>query len=164
MAKFTSQNFHVFVIFAVTMCLHNHPIHFIFKSLKEYPSMARTKSPSGKGKKEKDGVNVPVIPNGNPVTTEALAADANHEAVATPKAAAAAAGVTTQAVIIPEARKFEVHKSESRNKVVPINVEEEIRRRAYELFQQRGQGTGSAAEDWLAAEREVMQRYRQQPA
>jgi hypothetical protein len=48
--------------------------------------------------------------------------------------------------------------------VVPINVEDEIRRRAYEIFQQRGHAAGDQAEDWLAAEREVMQRYRQQRA
>jgi hypothetical protein len=46
--------------------------------------------------------------------------------------------------------------------VVPINVEDEIRRRAYELYQQRGAKPGSEAEDWLAAEREVKQRYHQQ--
>jgi hypothetical protein len=46
--------------------------------------------------------------------------------------------------------------------VVPINLEDEIRRRAYELYKQRGTGTGSEAEDWLAAEREVRQRYHQQ--
>jgi hypothetical protein len=46
--------------------------------------------------------------------------------------------------------------------VVPINLEDEIRRRAYELYQQRGAAPGSEAEDWLAAEREVRQRYKQQ--
>jgi len=48
--------------------------------------------------------------------------------------------------------------------VVPINLEDEIRRRAYELYQQRGASGGSEAEDWLNAEREVRQRYRQQSA
>ena len=43
-------------------------------------------------------------------------------------------------------------------------IQEEIRRRAYELYQQREAGSGSEAEDWLAAEREVMQRYHQQSA
>lgn len=61
----------------------------------------------------------------------------------------------------PEARKFEVVKPELRKNLVPINLEEEIRRRAYELYEQRGSGAGSEAEDWLAAEREVKQRYRQ---
>jgi|ERR1700683_1706217 len=62
----------------------------------------------------------------------------------------------------PEPRKkLEVVKTEPR-RVVPINVEEEIRRRAYELYQQRGAKPGGEREDWLAAEREVRQRYQQQ--
>jgi hypothetical protein len=47
---------------------------------------------------------------------------------------------------------------------VPVNLEEEIRRRAYELYLHRGNAAGSEAEDWLAAEREVRQRYHQQSA
>lgn len=63
----------------------------------------------------------------------------------------------------PEARKLGVVKSEARKSVVvPINLEDEIRRRAYELYQQRGNAPGSEAEDWFAAEREVRQRYQQQ--
>ena len=65
---------------------------------------------------------------------------------------------------ISEGRKFEVLKTDSRKNVVPINLEDEIRRRAYELYQQRGPGSGSEAEDWLTAEREVHQRYHQQSA
>jgi hypothetical protein len=55
-------------------------------------------------------------------------------------------------------------KNDSRKNLVPINLDDEIRRRAYELSQQRAPGSGSEAEDWLAAEREVRQRYRQQSA
>jgi hypothetical protein len=66
----------------------------------------------------------------------------------------------------PDVRKLAVVKGESRkNKnIVPINLEDEIRQRAYELYQRRGNASGSEAEDWLAAEREVMQRYHQQSA
>jgi hypothetical protein len=46
----------------------------------------------------------------------------------------------------------------------PINVEEEIRRRAYELYQQRGANPGHEHEDWFVAEREVLSRYRQHSA
>lgn len=63
-----------------------------------------------------------------------------------------------------ESRRFEVVKTESRKNVLPINLEDEIRRRAYELYEQRGAGAGSEADDWFAAEREVRQRYRQQSA
>jgi hypothetical protein len=38
--------------------------------------------------------------------------------------------------------------------------EEEVRRRAYELYQSRGGGHGSDFEDWLRAEREVRERRR----
>ena len=39
------------------------------------------------------------------------------------------------------------------------NLEEEIRRRAYELFQERGGEHGRHHEDWLRAEAEVRARY-----
>jgi hypothetical protein len=65
--------------------------------------------------------------------------------------------------------KFELMKSETtktdiRKNLVPINLEDEIRRRAYEIYEQRGAGSGNEAEDWFTAEREVRQRYRQQTA
>ncbi len=63
-----------------------------------------------------------------------------------------------------DARKFEVVKTELRKNLVPINLEDEIRRRAYEIYEQRGAGTGNEADDWFAAEREVRQRYHQQSA
>ncbi len=66
--------------------------------------------------------------------------------------------------ITPENRKFDVHKTEPRKNVVPINLDDEIRRRAFELYQERGTAAGNEAEDWLTAEREVRQRYHQQSA
>jgi Protein of unknown function (DUF2934) len=65
---------------------------------------------------------------------------------------------------LPEPRKLEIVKNEFRKNVLPINLEDEIRRRAYELYQRRGPGSGNEAEDWLAAEQEVRHRYRQQSA
>lgn len=49
---------------------------------------------------------------------------------------------------------------------VPVNVEEEIRRRAYELYLERratagdtnGNGNGNENQDWLIAEREILSR------
>jgi len=67
----------------------------------------------------------------------------------------------------PETRKVrkpEIVKSETRANLVPINVDEEIRRLAYLLSERRGFEPGHEAEDWLSAEREVRQRYRQQSA
>ena len=56
----------------------------------------------------------------------------------------------------------DAQKSEGRRIVVPINLEDEIRKVAYLLSERRGFAGGHEREDWLAAEREVMQRYRQQ--
>jgi|HubBroStandDraft_4_1064222.scaffolds.fasta_scaffold191295_2 hypothetical protein len=45
----------------------------------------------------------------------------------------------------------------------PVNLEEEIRRRAYELYLQRrataGTGNGNENQDWLIAESEIRSRY-----
>jgi Protein of unknown function (DUF2934) len=68
----------------------------------------------------------------------------------------------------PEARKTapkpETVRSDSRATVVPINLEDEIRRLAYLYSERRGFTPGHETEDWLAAEHEVMQRYHQYSA
>ena len=38
-----------------------------------------------------------------------------------------------------------------------INIEDEIRRRAYELYEQRGREDGHDVEDWRRAEKEIKQ-------
>ena len=38
----------------------------------------------------------------------------------------------------------------------PIDLEEQVRRRAYELYEQRGKEEGHDLEDWLQAESELM--------
>jgi hypothetical protein len=38
----------------------------------------------------------------------------------------------------------------------PNDIEESIRRRAYELYEQRGRVDGFALDDWLRAEREIL--------
>lgn len=60
------------------------------------------------------------------------------------------------------AGKPTIVRAETRASVVPINVDEEIRRLAYLLSERRGFEPGHETEDWLAAESEVRQRYRQQ--
>jgi len=65
---------------------------------------------------------------------------------------------------LAEAPATEIVKTEPRANLVPINVEEEVRRLAYLLAERRGFEPGHESEDWLAAEREVRQRYRQQSA
>jgi hypothetical protein len=59
-------------------------------------------------------------------------------------------------------RKPSIVRSESRANLVPINVEEEIRRLAYLLSERRGFEPGHETEDWLTAEHEIRQRYHQQ--
>jgi len=61
-------------------------------------------------------------------------------------------------------RKPEIVKSEPRANLVPINLEEEIRRFAYLLAERRGFQPGHEAEDWLTAENEIRQRYHQHSA
>jgi len=80
-------------------------------------------------------------------------------------AADAASGETPRPVAPkPETRRLEVVKTDPRATVLPINMEEEIRRRAYELSERRGFSSGHETEDWLMAEREVRQRYHQHSA
>jgi Protein of unknown function (DUF2934) len=141
--------------------------------------MARSKSIPGKTSNSKTGKDQPstgAAPNLSEVNTSG---ETSAEVVADARAAREA-GVTPEGKAIPQSpavarvasdskpgsdgRKFEVVKTDSRKNLVPINLEDEIRRRAYELYEQRGSSSGSEAEDWLAAESEVRQRYRQQSA
>jgi len=52
--------------------------------------------------------------------------------------------------------------AEEKKKAGSADVESEIRRRAYELYEQRGYTEGYEKEDWLVAEREIMARYNNQ--
>jgi hypothetical protein len=61
-------------------------------------------------------------------------------------------------------RKPSIVKADTRPNLFPINLDDEIRRLAYLMAERRGFEPGHEAEDWLAAEREVLQRYRQQTA
>ena len=65
-------------------------------------------------------------------------------------------GNTAEVTAVAEVKKYAAP--------IPINLEEEIRRRAYELYQQRGCTPGSDHDDWLVAEREVRGRYQPQSA
>lgn len=62
------------------------------------------------------------------------------------------------------AKKPEIVKTEPRANLVPINLDDEIRRLAYLFSERRGFESGHETEDWLNAEREVLQRYHQQSA
>jgi Protein of unknown function (DUF2934) len=132
---------------------------------KEYPKMARSKSTSG-GKANR------TTPNNEQTSTSSPANIPDVKvAGTTPAEAAAGVKIAPEPKSVSEPRKLEMVKTEPRKKVVPINrapvnlpinLEDEIRRRAYELYLQRGTAPGSEAEDWLTAEREVRQRYQKQ--
>ena len=62
------------------------------------------------------------------------------------------------------AKKPLIVKAEPRANLVPINLEDEIRRLAYLFSERRGFEAGHEAEDWINAEREIRQRYHQQSA
>ncbi|MGA2647192.1 MAG: DUF2934 domain-containing protein [Candidatus Sulfotelmatobacter sp.] len=130
--------------------------------------MARAKSTSGgKSNRNKqtivnDAVGVPDVNAAS--ATEAPSTQSEPETKIAPEMKIAPEKSEPEMKSAPEPKKFEFRKTEPRKNVFPINLEDEIRRRAYELFQQRGPGSGSEAEDWLSAEREVMLRYRQHSA
>jgi hypothetical protein len=46
----------------------------------------------------------------------------------------------------------------------PIDLQEEVRRRAYQIYEERGMLNGFELEDWLEAEAEVLDRQRMQKA
>jgi hypothetical protein len=119
--------------------------------------MARAKSTSGG--KTTTNTSKEQTTTGTPASVPEVPASVRADVQAV---AAETAPIKREVRVVAEPRKkLEVVKTEPR-RVVPINLEDEIRRRAYELYQQRGAGSGSEADDWLSAEREVRQRYHQQ--
>ena len=127
--------------------------------------MARAKSNSGKGRTSKTQTDVSTpasIPDVNTAPSSELAtSEIKPEAVAIAATTKPTKPSDAASENRSETKMFEVRKTKN---LVPINLEDEIRRRAYELYQQRAPGTGSEADDWFTAEREVMQRYHQQSA
>jgi hypothetical protein len=59
-----------------------------------------------------------------------------------------------QVATMPAPKPFEVKKNAS-----PSNLQEEIRMRAYQLYEERGYTPGHENEDWLVAEREILSRH-----
>jgi hypothetical protein len=128
---------------------------------KEFPIMAKPRVPR-KGK-EVDTRQASTI-----INTPPPAADVKPEfaqpAVAAVSAPDAAKLEQKRPEVRPSTRKPEIVKSEGRANLLPINLEEEVRRLAYLFSERRGFEAGHETEDWLNAEREVRQRYHQQSA
>lgn len=122
--------------------------------------MPRTKSPKTNGVKE-------AVTNPETQPTAQVAGKQVGAASATPV-------LPTEPVTKVEAKspqsqrsaslKPEGARAEQRNNVVPINLDDEIRKLAYLRAERRGFAPGYENEDWLAAEHEVLQRYRQHTA
>jgi hypothetical protein len=61
-------------------------------------------------------------------------------------------------------KKTSVVRTDARATLVPVNLDEEIRRLAYMLSERRGFEPGHETEDWLSAEHEIRERYHQPSA
>ena len=48
----------------------------------------------------------------------------------------------------------------TKKKIDPQKIREEIRKRAYEIFLERGEKEGDKLSDWLQAEREIKKKYK----
>ena len=62
----------------------------------------------------------------------------------------------------PMTTKSKSRKPRSPKPAQPNDIEERIRRRAYELYEQRGRIEGFALDDWLQAEGEILGAQKQQ--
>jgi DUF2934 family protein len=127
---------------------------------KEYPIMAKPRTPKKNAELTNTGLpptvsatSSPVPTNGNSAAAAAPALDTKAPATATKKTAAR-----------KTAPKPEIVKAEPRANLVPINLDDEIRQLAYLFSERRGFEPGHEAEDWVAAENEIRQRYRQHSA
>ena len=120
--------------------------------------MAKPKSPkkNPETKEKLASAALPPVPEAGVVTAEPVAAELSTAPVSLSEPKKTAVRKST--------RKPEIVKSESRSNLVPINIEDEIRQLAYLFSERRGFVPGHEAEDWLAAEHEVMQRYHHQSA
>ncbi len=59
-----------------------------------------------------------------------------------------------QVATMPAPQPFEVKRNTS-----TVDLEDEIRVRAYQLYEERGYTPGHEDEDWLVAEREILNRH-----
>lgn len=102
-------------------------------------------------------------------STEISEAVASAQPISTTTGSAAAAAPAREVQPKPEkpktaTKKPEIVRSETPANLVPINLDHEIRQLAYLRSERRGFEPGHETEDWLAAEREVRQRYQQHSA
>jgi hypothetical protein len=104
---------------------------------------------------KKAGEDATATPTPEATSSDVLAAESNGNG---------SGNGAQKAVRRKAATKPEIVKSDTRATIVPINLEEEVRRLAYLMAERRGFEPGHEAEDWFAAEREIRQRYHQHSA
>jgi len=121
---------------------------------KEYPPMAKPRLP------KKNTVNETAQPN----TQSSPVSPVSSTAAAAAAPALAPELETNKVEARRTTRKPEIIKTDGRATLIPINLEDEIRRLAYLYSERRGFTPGHETEDWLAAEHEVLQRYHQHSA
>lgn len=64
-----------------------------------------------------------------------------------------------QVITMPEAGSISpVRKASPLSNPAPMELQDQIRRRAYELYEERGRTPGLENEDWLRAEHEILAR------
>lgn len=107
---------------------------------------------------------VPKKASGDAIVTPPVEATSNEVPASKGNGNGAALNGGAKTVRKKIAAKPEIVKSDLRANIVPINLEDEIRRLAYLMAERRGFEPGHEADDWLAAEREVRQRYHQHSA
>jgi hypothetical protein len=115
--------------------------------------------PRPKNQKKNNGAAEPAL---NADTAVAKADAKTMESTASPSALEGRN--TEMKTTTRKTRMPEIVKAEPRSNLVPINLEDEIRRLAYLLSERRGFQPGHETEDWLSAEREVHDRYHQHTA
>jgi hypothetical protein len=125
--------------------------------------------PKSKFPKKTNGAEHPVSgASVTPATTDAHTDRLIERSPANGATTAAAAAQSLEAEMktatTKQVRKPEIVRAETRTNLVPINLEDEIRRLAYLLSERRGFQPGHETEDWLMAEVEVRERYHQQTA
>jgi hypothetical protein len=109
--------------------------------------MAKPKSPKKNGS-----------PQEMPAAVQTISVASAEEVIA-----AAVASTESTKIATRRTRKQEILR-EPRLSPIPISLDEEIRSLAYLLSERRGFEPGHETEDWLNAEREVLDRYHQQRA
>ena len=67
-----------------------------------------------------------------------------------------------QVITMPEAGSVPLVRKTSPLNDSPVDVAAQIRERAYQLYQERGNTSGHENEDWLRAEREILTRQNHQ--